>query len=154
MSWFSKLFKSSPASTAGEAIATGVTGVVKGVSDVVERWAPSEAAKYEMSQAIQKLTNEAVASARTYDPRSTATGKVAELINVIVDAANRTVRPGFTVMLAGGVFGWWSLPAPGAVDAVYLGWFENIILFWFGGRMLFKDLPAVISYITALRKAK
>lgn len=149
MSWFSKIFGTGAKEAAG-----AVTDVVKGVSDVVERWAPSEAKKYEMAQDIQKLANEAIASARLYDPRSTATGKAAELINVLVDAVNRSVRPGFTVMLAGGVFGWWALPAPGAVDPIYLGWFENIILFWFGGRMLFKDLPAVINYMATLRKSK
>lgn len=66
------------------------------------------------------------------------------LINQVVDAANRLVRPGVTLWLAGGFIGWWEMPAPGSVDPYWHNVFMLVLTFWFGGRALLKDLPAAI----------
>lgn len=73
--------------------------------------------------------------------------------NTLVDGFNRLIRPGVTVWLLGGFNGWWRLPDAHAVDPVWFQVFMLVVGFWFGGRMLLKDLPGVIRAILALRRA-
>lgn len=67
------------------------------------------------------------------------------LINQLADAANRLIRPGVTAWLLGGFAGWWALPKPGVVDPYWQSVFYLVLTFWFGGRMLLKDLPSAIK---------
>jgi len=69
------------------------------------------------------------------------------LINQLVDAANRCIRPGVTLWLVGGFVGWWTLPAHDAVDPYWQNVFMIVLTFWFGGRALLKDLPAAVRAI-------
>lgn len=136
MSIFTKLF------------AGGVGSVVKQGADIVERWAPSATGKHEMAQAIDSAIEGSVASARAADAPP---GNNRTWFDSLVDGLNRLIRPGVTVGLFGGVFGWWKLPKVEDVDPIVLAWTGTVFLFWFGGRAIFKDLPGVIKYLRETR---
>ena len=87
-------------------------------------------------------------SARTFAPPGNNPG----LINQLVDAYNRIMRPGITTWLIGGFCGWWKLPSIGTIDPVWFTIFTIVITFWFGGRMLMQDAPKMIAAIIALRR--
>jgi hypothetical protein len=71
--------------------------------------------------------------------------------DVLVNACNRAVRPGITLWLVGGFVGWWQLPPPDDIDPFWQQAFLIVLTFWFGGRMLLKDLPAAIRAIRAIK---
>jgi hypothetical protein len=135
---------------AAEGAAGALVKTAKGVADIVERWKPSEAAKHEMTLEIEKVVQEAAADARSYDPRSTGTSLFTEVVNVLVDALSRLIRPVVTILLIGGVFGWWPIRVEN-LDPVVLGWGEAVMVFWFGARTLFKDIPSLIKAIKEAR---
>lgn len=72
--------------------------------------------------------------------------------DVLVDGINRLIRPGVTLWLIGGFLDWWRLPMPGAIDPFWLEIFMIIVTFWFGGRVLLKDLPKALAAIRDLQK--
>lgn len=84
-----------------------------------------------------------LASARSFAGPSDNPG----VINQIVDAANRLIRPGVTLWLVGGFVGWWDLPVPGSIDPYWQNVFMLVLTFWFGGRAILKDLPQAIKLI-------
>ncbi len=81
------------------------------------------------------------ASARQFADVSNQPG----LINQLVDAANRCIRPGVTLWLIGGFAGWWQLPSHDAIPEYWQNVFVIVLTFWFGGRAIVKDLPAAIK---------
>ncbi len=129
---------------AGGVVKTAVAG-----ADIVERWVPSAEGKHEMALEIDKAIQNSVAGAREHD---STIGNVPGVFNAIVNSINRLIRPGVTIGLIGGVVGVWPLPATGTIDPVILGWTEMVLIFWFGGRALFKDLPSLIKYVQTIRK--
>lgn len=76
------------------------------------------------------------------------------LANSSVDFFNRLIRPGITLYYLGGFSGWWKLPEVSQIDPVHFQIFIIIITFWFGGRVLLKDLPSAIGAILRMRKNK
>lgn len=72
------------------------------------------------------------------------------LLDVLVDAAARLVRPWVTIHLLGAFFGYWSLRqvnlTPFQEAMVYL-----VFTFWFGGRAIMRDIP---KFLVSLRKFK
>ena len=142
MGWFQKLFGG-----AASGAATGVVKAVEGVSGVVERWKPSDAARFAQDVQMESETQKHIAEARSYDPRSTGGGVVGEFCNVIVDVVSRAIRPGVTILLLGACFGWWNLPAPTSIPEVYFMWTQSVITFWFGARTIFKDIPGFIKAV-------
>lgn len=148
MGLLSKIFGLGP-----KAIAEGAAGAVvktaEGVANIVERWKPSDAAKHEMTMEINKLVNEAAASARAYDPRTVGQSLFSEIVNVTVDAVARMIRPVVTVVLLGALVGWWPLSVVG-IDPVLQLWTETVFMFWFGGRAITQDIP---KFLLATRKA-
>ncbi|MGY6517455.1 MAG: hypothetical protein ACXIUZ_01955 [Lysobacteraceae bacterium] len=146
MKWIRNLFGS-----ASSGVAEGAVRTASGVADIVERWRPSDAAKHEMTQDIQRLVNSSQAEARTYDPRTTGNSLAAEIVNVFVDGLSRLIRPVVTILLVGSALGFWALNIE-TVDPVILGWTETVLLFWFGGRALFKDLPATLLYLKGIKR--
>lgn len=144
--WLTKVF-----GIGAKEVADAAVGTASGISDIVERWAPSERAKAEMASQLNAVIQQNVASARSYDPRTLGGGWVGEMINLIVDAASRTIRPGVTILLIGGVFGWWPVETQ-TMDPIVMGWAEATIIFWFGARTLFKDLPSLVKTLKDIRK--
>lgn len=82
-----------------------------------------------------------LASARQFAGVSNQPG----LINQLVDAANRLIRPGVTLWLIGGFIGWWNLPKSEAISEYWQNIFLIVLTFWFGGRAILKDLPTAIK---------
>lgn len=148
MSWLSKIFGSG-----AKAASDAVVDTAKGVADIVERWAPSDKAKHDMYMDIQKVMVEAQANARAYDPRTTATGRAAEFLNVLVDAVCRLIRPGVTILIVGGVFGWWEIQTQ-TLDPLVLSWGESVIGFWFGIRAITRDIPSLLKMLVELKRGK
>lgn len=72
--------------------------------------------------------------------------------NTSIDIFNRLIRPFVTVWLIGGFSGWWKLPDTQSIDPVWFQIFMIVITFWFGGRVLLKDLPAAVSAILKMRR--
>lgn len=122
--------------------------VVKQGADIVERWAPGAERKHEMAGEIDKAIAESVAAARAY---ANPPGNTHTWFDSVVDGLNRLVRPAVTFGLFGGLYGWWPLPKTGDIEPVVLAWTGTVFLFWFGGRAIFKDLPAVIKYLRETR---
>lgn len=124
MSWFSNivtgLFGGSPA-----------TGKVLDIADKA----------IDTSQERSERDAADLASARQFADISNQPG----LINQVVDAANRLVRPGVTLWLVGGFVGWWTLPRVEVISEYWQNIFMIVLTFWFGGRAILKDLPAAIK---------
>lgn len=80
-------------------------------------------------------------SARQFAAPSNGPG----LINQIVDATNRMIRPSVTIWMIGGFAGWWSLPRIETISEYWQNIFKLVITFWFGGRVILKDLPQAIK---------
>lgn len=146
MGLLSKLFGSAAGGAAGAVVDTA-----NGVADIVERWKPSDAAKHQMYVEINQLVQQSAAAARQYDPRTEGKSLFSEIVNVCVDALARLIRPCVTVLLVGGIFGWWPI-ATQTLDPVVLGWAEGVMIYWFGSRTLFKDIPSLVRAIKEARK--
>lgn len=68
-------------------------------------------------------------------------------LNAVVDAVNHAIRPLGFLWLAGGLSGLWKLPDPGLVDEFWQKSFWVVLTFFYGGRTIVKDLPALIKAI-------
>ena len=75
------------------------------------------------------------------------------LVNVLVDAVSRAIRPGVTLWLIGGFSGLWELPQPDTIDPYWMAIFQLVITFWFSGRVILKDIPTMLAAFRKLRKA-
>lgn len=122
----------------------GIMTAVETGADIVERWVPNAVNKHEMAVAIDQNIEASVNNARQHD---TSLANIPGWLNGLVNAVNRLIRPCVTVGLIGGVVGLWPLPVTDAIDPVILGFTEMVLIFWFGGRALFKDLPSLIKYV-------
>ena len=120
----------------------GVVDSVEGISNIVEKWLPGSEKKHEMAEEIQAAVTASVESARAMPLGGTTTW-----FDSFVNGINRLVRPVITIWLIGGLTEAWTLPSTGDIDPIVLSWIGSIIIFWFGGRALFKDLPSVIKYL-------
>jgi hypothetical protein len=149
MSWLKKLFGVAVDPAGG--VANAVAGTAERVADIVERWKPSDEKRHQMYMEVNRLVQEAQKEARGYDPRSTGGGMFGEITNILVDSVSRLIRPGVTILLVGGVFGWWGIHTS-TLDPIVLGWGEAVIGFWFGARVLFKDIPQLILAVKASRQ--
>jgi len=123
-------------------------GLVGEVSGVVDQWLPSDATKHK--QNIENMTagDASQASARLMQ----AAPSHDSWLDIFIDAANRSVRPFFTYWAIGVLCGWWN-PQTEGIDPFVLNVIWTIVGFWFGGRMLFKDLPKAMT-MYRLEKAK
>ena len=132
----------------GSGASKAVTDTVSGVANVVEKWAPTEKDKADMTVELNKL----VESARAYNPTSPGTGKTAEFINVLVDSITRLIRPAVTIIIFGGLFGFWHIGVK-STDPFIVSWGQDLMAFWFGARTLVKDLPALVKTMRDVMKS-
>lgn len=103
---------------------------------------------------VEKITDIADEAIYTNQEKSETDSKfTAEILNnTSVDIVNRWIRPGITIWLIGGFSGLWNLPNTTTLDPVWFQIFMIVITFWFGGRVLLKDLPSAISAILKMKK--
>lgn len=124
---------------------TGNKGIIEEVSDVADKWVPSETTKHKMSIEDLQAGDESQDSARKME---LATHN--SWFDIAVDGMNRLPRPLITGWVVAMLFGWVDEPAhlqgksPMTLNIIW-----TVITFWFGSRVLFKDIPSVIK---ALRK--
>lgn len=131
MSWWTKLFGSG----AGDAV-TAVATVADEAIYTTQEKAEADSADTTAARAFA------------------APGQGRGYIRDLTDAANGAIRPYVTVWLLGGFSGWWKFPDPGAIDPFYLQLLLIVLTFWFGGRVLLKDLPAAVAAMLALRRRR
>lgn len=115
-------------------------GIVTAVSDTVDKWHPSAVTEHKMALEDLKAGDESQDSARKMQMISHDSW-----FDILVDGLNRLVRPLVTYWLCGGIAGFWPLPATGTVDPLILNAFWTVITFWFGGRVIVKDIPKAIA---------
>ena len=123
----------------GSFFAGGAVQSFAGVADIVERWKPGETTKHEMEMDVAALVD----NARAHDSPVAGGG----WLGAIADGLNRLVRPVVTIYVLGGLFGMFETSFAADVDPWFLAQGEKIIVFWFGGKVLLKDLPAAIKYL-------
>lgn len=136
MSWLSKAFSAVfGSSDNGKSIAE--TAV-----DTYERFNPSEVKVHEMS--IEDLQ---AGDASQNNAREMEIPHHESWFDIFVDGVNRSVRPTMTVWAMGMLFGWWDTSnhwddiPPMAWNIIW-----TIVTFWFGARVVFKDLPNAIKF--------
>lgn len=130
-----------------------VSETTKQISDVVERWVPSDKAQHDMKIEGDKLLNDSVASARQYDPKTIGTTSYSEIVNATIDGINRLIRPSMTILIMGAVFGWWPVQTR-TLDPIILSWAEAIGAFWFGMRSITRDIPSLIKMLVDIKRGK
>jgi len=131
-SWIGKLFG-------------GEKGIVGQVSDVADKWIPSETTKHKMSIEDMQAGDSSQDSARKMNQISHSTR-----FDVVIDGINRLPRPIITFWVVGILFGWIGEPQHlASMNPVLLNIVWTVITFWFGARMVVKDIPAVLK---SLRK--
>jgi len=121
-------------------------GIVTQVSDAVDRWIPSNETKHNQSIEDLKAGDESQKSAREMVLVSHDSW-----LDIFVDACNRLVRPGITLWVVGGLIGWWDLPRTGDIDPTMMNIIWTVITFWFGSRVMFKDLPNALKLYKNLK---
>lgn len=119
-----------------------VESAAKG-ADIVERWVPGAETKHEMAQEIDAAITAATGEARAY----AAPGADGGFLGKLADGLSRLIRPVVTIYVLGVVFGFYAISLPEGTDPWYLAQAERILLFWFGGKVLLKDIPAAIAYL-------
>jgi hypothetical protein len=72
-------------------------------------------------------------------------------INQLIDALNRSVRPVLTYWAMGCLIGWWKSPALSELTPFMQNLIYLIITFWFGGRVVMKDIPNMLASLYNLR---
>lgn len=139
------------ASFFGSGIAKAMTDSATDVNALVERWKPSAASTIEAAKEIQAVVDKGIEvgiantqSAREHDqPLSSGIN----LLDGIINGVNRLVRPAVTIGILGSWFGWWELTPLTTLDPTHAKAIEIVLLFWFGGRTIAKDLPAGIAFV-------
>ncbi len=119
---------------------TNGKGVAGQVSDVVDQWLPSDATKHKQNIENLQAGDASQASARSMQLRSHDSW-----FDIFIDGMNRSVRPFFTYWALGILIGWWTAPNIDNINPFVLNVIWTIVGFWFGGRMLFKDLPKAMT---------
>lgn len=122
-------------------------GIVTEVSDAVDRWVPSAQTKHENSIEDLQAGDASQDSARQMQFPSHDTW-----FDSLIDGVNRLPRPAITLWAFGVLVGWWDGPKPEAIDPLTLNIIWTVVTFWFGSRVLFKDVPAMWARIQGMRK--
>lgn len=120
--------------------------VAGGIADIVERWRPGDAKNVEMTEQLTNLVNTSYDSARRHDsPMNSGI----PIVDALVNGVNRLIRPWVTITIIGSLFGYWDLPPPQSIEPEYWVMVQVVLGFWFGGRLVTKDLPIAIGLMRA-----
>jgi len=122
-------------------------GIVGDVSDAVDKWYPSDATLHE-----QSVEDQQVGDASQKSAREMVLPYHESWFDILTDGLNRMVRPTVTYWVIGGLMGFWKLPPVNTVDPIMMNIVWTVITFWFGSRMLFKDIPAIFKVYKKSRK--
>ncbi len=139
MSVFSKI-----GAVFGGGAAKAGLGVANGIADIVERWKPGDAKNVEFTKELTGLVNASYDSARKHD---TPMSSGVPWVDATVNGINRLIRPWVTITVIGSLFGYWDLPPPESIGPEYWVMVKIILGFWFGGRLVTKDIPAALGHL-------
>lgn len=116
-------------------------GLVDSISDTVDKWNPSATTLHKMSIEDQQAGDSSQESARSLKLRGGSTW-----FDSLIDGLNRLVRPVLTFWVFGILTGMLGIPAH-LLDIPPMLWniIWTIITFWFGSRMVFKDVPKMFN---------
>ena len=118
--------------------------VANGIANIVERWKPGAAKNVEFVKELTTLVNDSYDSARRHD---TPMQSGVRWVDAAVNGVNRLIRPWVTITVIGSLFGYWNLPPPQSVEPEYWIMIQIILGFWFGGRLVTKDIPAALGHL-------
>ena len=118
--------------------------VANGIANIVERWKPGAAKNVEFVKELTTLVNDSYDSARRHDAPMLSGVRWAD---AAVNGVNRLIRPWVTITVIGSLFGYWNLPPPQSVAPEYWIMIQIILGFWFGGRLVTKDIPAALGHL-------
>ena len=135
MSWLSKAF--------GAVFGSSSNGksVAETAVDTYERFNPSAVKQHEMSIDDLKAGDSSQEDARKMVLRGHDSW-----FDIFIDGINRSVRPFMTVWAIGMLMNWWDTTEhwnnihPMAWNIIW-----TIVTFWFGSRVIFKDIPAAFA---------
>lgn len=122
--------------------------VAEGIADIVERWKPGDAKNHEMTTELTKLVSDSYDLARGHDMPMDSGVK---WVDALVNGVNRLIRPWVTITVVGSLFGYWELPPPQSISPEYWVMVQIILGFWFGGRLVTKDIPQAIMGVLGRR---
>lgn len=117
-------------------------------AETYERFNPGEVKQHEMAIEQQQAGDASQDSAR-----SMSLVHHDSWFDIFIDGVNRSVRPFLTYWAIGMLMGWWDTTVnwdkipPMAWNIIW-----TIVTFWFGSRVIFKDIPLAVKAFQALRK--
>ena len=118
--------------------------IAGGIADIVERWNPGDSKNVQFTKELTSVVNGSYDSARKHDaPMDSGV----RWLDGAVNGVNRLIRPWVTITVIGSLFGYWNLPPPQNVAPEYWIMIQIILGFWFGGRLVTKDIPAALGYL-------
>jgi len=115
-------------------------GLVEQAADAVERFAPGQVKQAEMAIDALKAGDESQKNAQALHLVGHSTW-----FDVLIDGLNRLVRPLFSFWAFGVMAGIIGTAHLADIPAAAWNIIWTIIGFWFGQRILFKELPAAIK---------
>jgi len=140
MGWFDKI--------TGFLFGGSGKGAIEQVGDIADNYMPGEVTKHKMN--IEDLQ---AGDASQDSARNMQLPTHGSWFDIIIDGINRLPRPIITFWVIGILFGWVKDPAyltqlnPLALNIVW-----TVIAFWFGSRMIIKDIPSMIKMVRNLKK--
>lgn len=114
------------------------------ISEIAAKWIPDVDDRVKFASAVSSHVAKTQESARQHDqPMKSGL----RWLDGLVNGVNRLIRPCVTLWIFGGLADMWTLPDPATVPAEYWDMALIVTGFWFGGRALFKDLPAALKFL-------
>ena len=118
--------------------------IAGGIADIVERWNPGDSKNVQFTKELTSVVNASYDSARRHDaPMQSGV----RWLDGVVNGVNRLIRPWVTITVIGSLFGYWNLPPTQNVAPEYWVMVQIVLGFWFGGRLVTKDIPAALGYL-------
>ena len=126
---------------AGSLFGSSDKGLVGDISDAVDRWSPSATTRHKMSLEDMKAGDSSQESARGLVLRGGSTW-----FDNLIDGLNRLVRPVLTFWVFGILTGMLGIPTHLlSIPPMLWNIIWTIVTFWFGSRMVFKDIPKMFN---------
>jgi len=139
MGWLSKVWKG--------LFGSSDKGAIEQIGSIADNYLPGEVTKHKMSIEDMQAGDASQESARNMQLPTHDTW-----FDVAVDGINRLPRPIITFWVISMLFGWVSPPMYFAMyPPLVLNIIWTVIGFWFGSRMIIKDIPAAFKLIKSLR---
>ena len=115
-------------------------GVVEQISDTVEKFAPGIVKQHAMSIEDMKAGDESQKNAQQLQLPTHSTW-----FDIFIDGLNRSVRPLFSFWVFGVLVGLLSTAHLSGIPPMAWNIIWTVIGFWFGTRMVFKDIPEALK---------